>query len=86
LFGPSFLDKELHKFWPSTSCTSFRRSWTTEQEKATEISCEKDNATPTKQKRLQQNKKACKPRQKTQPSLYIGMNMIVKGLFVVVVG
>jgi hypothetical protein len=44
------------------SCASYRRSWTTEQGEATEISCEKDNAMPTKKKWLQQNKKACKPK------------------------
>jgi hypothetical protein len=65
------------------SCASLRRSWTTEQEKETEISCEKESTMQAKQKRLQQNKKACKPRHKTQLSLYIGMNMIVKWLLIV---
>jgi hypothetical protein len=51
-----------------------------QRKKEQQKSIAKDSATPAKQKQLQQNKKACKLRQKTQPSLYIGLNMIVKGL------
>jgi hypothetical protein len=75
------LDKELQRFWPSKCCASFIRSWTTDQGESTKISCEKDNAMPAKKKQLQQSKKVHKPRQKTQLSLYIGMNIIVKGFY-----
>jgi len=73
VFGLKVAQEGLQsQFWFSMSCVSYRRSWTTEQGKVTEIGCEKNNATPAGQKQLQQNKKECEPKsQKTLLSLYI---------------
>jgi hypothetical protein len=70
----------LCEFWPEYELRKLQKKWKQQNKEKQHKSVAKDNATPAKQQRLQQNKKVCKLRQKTQPSLYIGMNMIVKGL------
>jgi len=44
------IHKELRKFLPSTSCARLKRSLTTEKERETKNSYEKEKATPTKKR------------------------------------
>jgi hypothetical protein len=50
---------------------SYRRSWTVEQVKKHKSVAERDSATPTRKKKLQQNKKACDPKARRSHSAYI---------------
>jgi hypothetical protein len=70
------------QFWSNTSCKP-QRSWTTEQGRKQKMVGKKDNATPTRRKKLQQNKnkKACEvSNQKIPISLYIRDVYDCKGL------
>jgi hypothetical protein len=59
IFGLEATQEGLQsQFYFIMGCARYKRSWTKEQGKVTEIDCEKDIAMSAGKKKLQENKKA----------------------------